>query len=148
LVQVCGALGEAHALGLIHRDIKPANIVLTERVDEPDVVKVVDFGLVKTLEQNDRDSRATTIAGTPLRPSSIDSIRPQGPPPAISTGVLGVIIILFSIPPPIYQHRPFSQYTCLRQLKNHEDSVAKCAKSVNRRQIYAIMGSSHDDKVA
>jgi len=66
LAQVCGALAEAHALGLIHRDIKPANIVLTERVDEPDVVKVVDFGLVKTLEQNERDSRATTITGTPM----------------------------------------------------------------------------------
>jgi serine/threonine protein kinase len=39
LAQVAGSLTEAHALGLIHRDIKPANIVLTERADEPDVVK-------------------------------------------------------------------------------------------------------------
>jgi eukaryotic-like serine/threonine-protein kinase len=66
LAQVCGALGEAHALGLIHRDIKPANIVLTARIDEPDVVKVLDFGLVKTLEQNDGDSRADAITGTPM----------------------------------------------------------------------------------
>jgi predicted Ser/Thr protein kinase len=66
LTQVCAALGEAHALGLIHRDIKPANIVLTERVDEPDVVKVVDFGLVKTLETNGADSRTGAIVGTPM----------------------------------------------------------------------------------
>jgi hypothetical protein len=66
LVQVCGALSEAHALGLIHRDIKPANIVLTERIDEPDVVKVVDFGLVKTLEKNSGDSHTGTITGTPM----------------------------------------------------------------------------------
>jgi eukaryotic-like serine/threonine-protein kinase len=66
LAQVCGALAEAHALGLIHRDIKPANIVLTARIDEPDVVKVLDFGLVKTLEQNDGDSRAGAITGTPM----------------------------------------------------------------------------------
>jgi hypothetical protein len=66
LTQVCGALGEAHALHLIHRDIKPANIVLTDRVDEPDVVKVVDFGLVKALAAHGGDSRSEAITGTPM----------------------------------------------------------------------------------
>ena len=66
LVQVCGALAEAHALHLIHRDIKPANIVLTHRVDEPDVVKVVDFGLVRTLAADTTVSRHDAIIGTPL----------------------------------------------------------------------------------
>lgn len=66
LVQVCGALVEAHAQKLIHRDIKPANIVLIERIDEPDVVKVVDFGLVKTLTTDGAESRTDTITGTPL----------------------------------------------------------------------------------
>ncbi|HVZ36636.1 MAG TPA: serine/threonine-protein kinase, partial [Polyangiaceae bacterium] len=66
LAQVCGALVEAHALQLIHRDIKPANIVLTGRVDEPDVVKVVDFGLVKTLATNGAESRSDAITGTPM----------------------------------------------------------------------------------
>jgi serine/threonine-protein kinase len=67
LAQVGGALAEAHALGLIHRDIKPANIILTERADEPDIVKVVDFGLVRTLERNQGDSGVdTAIIGTPL----------------------------------------------------------------------------------
>ena len=67
LVQVTGALAEAHALGLIHRDIKPANIVLTERADEPDVVKVVDFGLVRSLEPAAGDSLvANVVIGTPM----------------------------------------------------------------------------------
>ncbi|HMC93766.1 MAG TPA: serine/threonine-protein kinase, partial [Polyangia bacterium] len=67
LAQISGALAEAHALGLIHRDIKPANIVLTERPDEPDVVKVVDFGLVKKFGGSLAESMATdAIIGTPL----------------------------------------------------------------------------------
>jgi serine/threonine protein kinase len=67
VAQISGALAEAHALGLIHRDIKPANIVLTERPDEPDVVKVVDFGLVKNFGGSLAESAATNaIIGTPL----------------------------------------------------------------------------------
>jgi eukaryotic-like serine/threonine-protein kinase len=66
LAQISGALAEAHALGLIHRDIKPANIILTERPDEPDVVKVVDFGLVKKFEGDVAESTTETMAGTPL----------------------------------------------------------------------------------
>jgi hypothetical protein len=78
LAQASGALAEAHALGLIHRDIKPANIVLTERVDEPDIVKVVDFGLVKAIEASPGDASVTNIdaiTGTPmyLAPEAIAS---------------------------------------------------------------------------
>jgi serine/threonine-protein kinase len=75
LAQVCGALGEAHALTLVHRDIKPANIMLTSRIDEPDVVKVVDFGLVRTVGVGAAESRIEAITGTPmyLSPESIST---------------------------------------------------------------------------
>jgi len=71
LRQVCRALSEAHALGLIHRDVKPANIMLTIRGGEPDVAKVVDFGLVKRLDPSDATVSQTqeatgVLAGTPL----------------------------------------------------------------------------------
>ena len=47
LRQICGSLAEAHEAGLVHRDVKPANIIVCERAGTADVVKVLDFGLVK-----------------------------------------------------------------------------------------------------
>ncbi|MEM8882755.1 MAG: protein kinase [Planctomycetota bacterium] len=66
--QVAAALSEAHDHGLIHRDIKPANIILTEQGGEPDVAKVVDFGLVKDVREEDDPNLSSTgaIAGTPF----------------------------------------------------------------------------------
>jgi serine/threonine-protein kinase len=64
LLQVCGALHEAHAARLIHRDIKPANIILCERGTVLDVAKVVDFGLVKEITR-DTDAQAQVVLGTP-----------------------------------------------------------------------------------
>ena len=59
--QVCRALREAHSLGIIHRDLKPANVYLVEHGDEPDFVKVLDFGLVKNV--GDASAEELTQAG-------------------------------------------------------------------------------------
>lgn len=67
LTQVCESLAEAHESGLVHRDIKPANIYLCRHGRDVDFVKVLDFGLVKTIEATD-DARLTmdgAISGTP-----------------------------------------------------------------------------------
>jgi len=74
LRQICGALGEAHAVGLIHRDVKPANIILSERGGIPDVAKIVDFGLVKPFEANRSPielevTTANFLLGSPLNMS-------------------------------------------------------------------------------
>jgi predicted Ser/Thr protein kinase len=70
LRQVCRALAEAHDLGVIHRDIKPGNIILTVRGGEPDVAKVVDFGLVKELDTTGGSETHSVdghlLVGTPL----------------------------------------------------------------------------------
>ena len=52
LRQVCRSLAEAHGEGVLHRDIKPHNLFLCRLGLEFDVVKVLDFGLVKTLDES------------------------------------------------------------------------------------------------
>ncbi len=68
LRQACASLWEAHSCGLVHRDIKPQNIMLCEIRGERDVVKVLDFGLVKQMSgEQTRDLTAMMrILGTPL----------------------------------------------------------------------------------
>jgi eukaryotic-like serine/threonine-protein kinase len=76
--QACASLAEAHVRGIIHRDIKPANIYLCRHALEHDVVKILDFGLVRRLASNGSASGAVAtnrdlVAGTPayLAPESI-----------------------------------------------------------------------------
>jgi serine/threonine-protein kinase len=68
LRQVCAALREAHAIGLVHRDIKPANIISCLRGGVPDVAKMLDFGLVRHSGAPGHDALVTapgSLTGTP-----------------------------------------------------------------------------------
>lgn len=77
LRQICGSLYEAHLQGLVHRDIKPANVMLNRRGAETDVVKVLDFGLVKAVDDTKQAAMtmANSLTGTPLymAPEAIQS---------------------------------------------------------------------------
>lgn len=57
--QICDALECAHDLGIVHRDLKPSNVMLLS--SGRDLVKVLDFGLAKSLAVDDR---STTMTGT------------------------------------------------------------------------------------
>jgi serine/threonine-protein kinase len=68
LRQICSALSEAHATGLIHRDIKPSNVIASERGGVYDVAKLLDFGLVHGQQTRQQDEKLTlqgTILGSP-----------------------------------------------------------------------------------
>jgi len=79
LLQVCYSLKEAHHLGLIHRDIKPQNIMICNLGDMYDVVKVLDFGLVKDIESQTDESLTNVfeIGGTPMYMSPERLTAPQ-----------------------------------------------------------------------
>jgi eukaryotic-like serine/threonine-protein kinase len=94
LDQVCGALSEAHERGLVHRDIKPANIILTERGGEPDVAKVVDFGLVDSYASDDprlTNSTPGVLTGTPLYLSPESLRSPDAGDPRSDLYALGAV---------------------------------------------------------
>jgi serine/threonine-protein kinase len=67
LRQLCGALAEAHAAGLVHRDVKPSNVIVAALGGQWDVAKLLDFGLVQDLsvETDGRLTRIGTVLGTP-----------------------------------------------------------------------------------
>ncbi len=70
MIQVLGALEEAHSVGVIHRDLKPENILLTEQGGIRDFPKVLDFGLAKIRETKPRPgslvlTREGMVFGTP-----------------------------------------------------------------------------------
>jgi hypothetical protein len=58
-LQICSGLAEAHAQGIVHRDLKPENVM----VDAQDIVKIMDFGIARSMEAGTR--LTGTMVGTP-----------------------------------------------------------------------------------
>ena len=97
LRQIAGSLSEAHDIGVVHRDIKPSNVILVpERGGAPDVAKVVDFGLVKDLDETAWRTQEGRLFGTPhyLSPEAISSASPVGPASDLySLGCVGYFLL-------------------------------------------------------
>jgi eukaryotic-like serine/threonine-protein kinase len=107
LRQVCEALAEAHAAGLVHRDIKPANILLSELGGISDFAKVLDFGLVKDVKGADelQLTREGVFAGTPqyLSPETIQE--GMSSDPRSDLYALGAVAYYLLTGTPVFQGR-------------------------------------------
>jgi len=66
VLQVCEAIGEAHASGIVHRDLKPANLFLTTDTGGEPCVKVLDFGVSKLTGAELQLTGAVQALGSPL----------------------------------------------------------------------------------
>ena len=66
LRQMCSCLQAAHDQGIVHRDVKPANVYRIERQNDPDFIKVLDFGIARLANPADSVITATgVVMGTP-----------------------------------------------------------------------------------
>ncbi|MDZ7616084.1 MAG: serine/threonine-protein kinase [Patescibacteria group bacterium] len=110
LAQTCDALTEAHAMGLIHRDIKPGNIFAAQRGGVYDVAKLLDFGLVKPLTDDEHSIQLTTegaITGSPLFMSpeqATGDAQPDARSDMYSLGAVGYFLLTGR--PPFEGDRP------------------------------------------
>ena len=125
LQQVCGALAEAHDVGLVHRDVKPANIILCERGGMADVAKVVDFGLVKRFRPDPTEvtmaaTLGTSLVGTPLFMAP-ESFRGDGHVDARSDlYALGAVAYLLLTGTPVFSARTVVE-VCAHHLHTQPD---------------------------
>jgi serine/threonine-protein kinase len=88
-IQLASALARAHELDIVHRDIKPDNVYLIERDDDPDFVKVLDFGIAH-MKGDLRLTGTGTVFGTP---EYIAPEQARGAPltPAVDLYALGCV---------------------------------------------------------
>src|SRR6476660_4420116 len=114
--QVLRALEHAHAGGIVHRDLKPENIVLIERDGQPDVVKLLDFGIAKiSAGESTRETltQAGVVFGTPeyLSPEQAMGEEADGRADLYAAGIM-----LFEM---LTGHRPFEAQSKVEVLSMH-----------------------------
>ena len=108
MAQVAGALAAAHDAGFVHRDLKPENIFITQRDGLRDYVKLLDFGLAKSLvleEESAASARDTlpgrshrTVEGTFLgTPAYASPEQAAGKPVDHRTDIYALGVILYEL---------------------------------------------------
>lgn len=88
--QILKSLMEAHALGVVHRDMKPGNVFLCTYAGESEFVKVLDFGIAKSLESAPLTA-AGMVIGTP-RYMPPDQILGKPPHPSMDLYAVGMML--------------------------------------------------------
>jgi serine/threonine protein kinase len=93
VLQACEAVAEAHSLGIVHRDLKPANLFVAQRADGSPLVKVLDFGISKSLDGSDHAlTKTTSFIGSPLYSSPEQLLSSRSVDARTDIWALGIIL--------------------------------------------------------
>lgn len=103
LRQVARALDRAHHLGMVHRDLKPENLFLTTRDDGAPLVKILDFGIVKMVEEATAATSTGQILGTPKYMAPEQATANASVTPATDRCALGLIAYRLLVGESYYQ---------------------------------------------
>jgi serine/threonine-protein kinase len=96
-MQIAKALRAAHEHGIIHRDMKPENVFLIQREGRPDFVKVLDFGIAKSVNETG-DGPRLTVAGTIFgTPEYMSPEQAQGQPPDHRVDVYALGCVMYHL---------------------------------------------------
>lgn len=105
ILQVCRALQSAHEKGILHRDVKPENCMRISRTDNPNFVKVLDFGLAKMLMAEpgldvSLSAKGGGIMGTPeyMSPERIRGLELDARTDVYALGVLAYELVTGCVP--------------------------------------------------
>ncbi|HSD86946.1 MAG TPA: serine/threonine-protein kinase [Kofleriaceae bacterium] len=99
-VQICDALTAAHALRIVHRDLKPDNVMVLDGT--ADLIKVLDFGLAKRIDDTSAGTGAGIVVGTPRYIPPETAMSGQASP-AGDLYALGVILAEMALGTPLWE---------------------------------------------
>jgi serine/threonine-protein kinase len=145
---VCLALKEAHGLGIIHRDLKPSNIFLEPSEEEPEIAKVLDFGIAKW--QQAGVSQLTTVGSLYGTPSYMSPEQCQALPLDARSDLYALGVILYQLVagrPPF--DAPSSVLLVMAQVEDPPPPLAEVAPTVPSalaRLIHRLLAKQPADR--
>lgn len=144
--QIAEALAAAHALDIIHRDLKPDNIMITKKSAEIDYVKVLDFGIAKTMADDAREKLTRTgfVLGTPvyMSPEQISGVKLDA-----RSDVYGLALIAYEM---LCGRLPFegenSQAIMIKRVTDDPIPLRRFAPSMSDAVEQAVMAGLERDR--